>query len=294
MKPRVAEAQRLEDGYMLRLKSSLAEKDSALANEIIQNIREHIEEAVNESSENEISAVKMTEILERLGSPESYINEFSGLPSEKQSNAKDAKILTEDQEKYSGFLSKLWVAYLIGTIGLYIPIIELHFCSIIYLALIIGIFVKLKMSQTELSNSIIGLSIIQLVLLVLAFAISTAGIYFPFIEVINTPVGIAIAVIALVIDWKVLGFVSEILKKTGKNEVAKQIEVSRKRYVIASCIFYVVALMVAIPFEMAFRTRQPLIMDLIIYPLLNLPATWLICWLFLLRPISTAKQSIKL
>lgn len=72
MKPRNAEAARLEGDYMTRLDAALSGRDTADAAEIAQSIKEHVEEAAAEHDGEEVTRVQMANILERLGPPESY------------------------------------------------------------------------------------------------------------------------------------------------------------------------------------------------------------------------------
>ncbi len=61
MKPRCADAMRLEAEYFDRLTKALSAKHETEAAEIIQSVREHIDEAVTEIADAEVSRVQASE-----------------------------------------------------------------------------------------------------------------------------------------------------------------------------------------------------------------------------------------
>lgn len=75
MRPRNREAGRLEEDYLARLRASLAGRDPGQAAEILQSVREHIDEAVAEYGSGEVTLVQMANVLERLGPPEAWARE---------------------------------------------------------------------------------------------------------------------------------------------------------------------------------------------------------------------------
>jgi len=298
MKQRAPEAQILESDYIKRLKDTLAGKDPALANEIMQSIREHIEEAINESPNEEISAAQMANILEKLGSPEAYINEYFSLSEGKQNSvkdtSKDTNITIEDSNKYYNFLSKLWVAYLIGVVGLYIPIIAFYFCTIIYLVFLVVIFKSSGLKQNKNSNNIIVLSIMQISFLAILCVASIFEIKISLFSIATLPLSITVLIISLIIDWKVLGEVSNILKIHKNDKLAEYVEDARKTYIYSSVTIYLIlnTIFIILSFSLGW-TNKPNIYKLeIIQSIFMLPIGWIIGWLFLLQPISKAKQAI--
>lgn len=80
MKPRNAEAARLEADYMARLDAALSGEDPADTAEIAQSIKEHVEAAATEHDGVEVTLVQMANIFERLGPPESYAADDGPVP----------------------------------------------------------------------------------------------------------------------------------------------------------------------------------------------------------------------
>jgi hypothetical protein len=72
MKPRNTEAARLEADYLARVKVAIAGRGPSEVDEILDSLREHIGEELSEIAEDQVSLVQMANVLERLGSPESY------------------------------------------------------------------------------------------------------------------------------------------------------------------------------------------------------------------------------
>jgi len=73
MKPRNAEAARLETDYLARVKAALASREASEVEEVIQSVKEHIEEELSDDLDGEVSLVQMANVVERLGPPEAYI-----------------------------------------------------------------------------------------------------------------------------------------------------------------------------------------------------------------------------
>jgi HAAS len=75
MKPRSSEAARLEADYLARVRSVLAGRDRSEVEEVIESLREHIEEELSSMAAAEVSLVQMANVLERLGPPELFVSE---------------------------------------------------------------------------------------------------------------------------------------------------------------------------------------------------------------------------
>src|SRR5512133_2616510 len=76
MRYRDPEAARIENDYFLRLGTALASCPAEQRNEILQNVREHVELALGEGGT--VTLVEMAGVLQRLGAPESVAAEATG------------------------------------------------------------------------------------------------------------------------------------------------------------------------------------------------------------------------
>ncbi len=81
MKPRNAEAARLEADYLTRVKAAIAGREASEIDEIIESLRDHIEEEVSEAADDRVSLVQMANVLEQLGPPEAYALDDGAQPS---------------------------------------------------------------------------------------------------------------------------------------------------------------------------------------------------------------------
>jgi hypothetical protein len=72
MKPRDAEAARLEQDYLARVRVALAGRPEGEIAEVIESVREHIEEAAAALEGPEITLAQMAEIQQLLGPPGAY------------------------------------------------------------------------------------------------------------------------------------------------------------------------------------------------------------------------------
>ena len=100
MKARSAEAARLEADYLARVKAAIAGRDPSEVDEIIESLREHVEEELSETADDEVTLVQMANVLERLGLPETYVQEGGGMQR--------TEVAARDEERPK--LSKLAIA----------------------------------------------------------------------------------------------------------------------------------------------------------------------------------------
>jgi len=96
MKPRTAEAARLEADYLARVKVAIAGREASEIDEIIGSLREHIEEELSETDDDRVGLVQMANVLEQLGPPEAYGQEEGATPVPVP-NTKVAPAPTTDQ-----------------------------------------------------------------------------------------------------------------------------------------------------------------------------------------------------
>jgi hypothetical protein len=75
MKIRNAEATRLEEDYLARIRAALMRsgRSAAEAEEVVTSVREHINEAVEAQAGSEVSLTAMAAIIEQLGPVEAYV-----------------------------------------------------------------------------------------------------------------------------------------------------------------------------------------------------------------------------
>jgi hypothetical protein len=94
MKQRTAEAARLEADYFDRVRRALAGRGASEIEEIVQSLREHIEEELSGEGDSEITLTRVANVLEQLGPPEAYSQEGETLPR----NAMQTPVKSQDQQ----------------------------------------------------------------------------------------------------------------------------------------------------------------------------------------------------
>jgi hypothetical protein len=114
MKRRDADAARLEADYIARVRAALADREASEVDEIVQSVREHIEEELSQTPDGEGSAFQMSNVLEQLGAPEAY-SESKTVGAKATDRAEPRKGRTSGVAIASLILSCL--SFLIGPFG---------------------------------------------------------------------------------------------------------------------------------------------------------------------------------
>jgi len=137
MIPRSSEAARLEADYLARLRTTLVGRPPAEIADIVQGVQEHIEDALAEFGGGEVTLVQMARVIERLGSPEAYARDSSTTSREAEPRVPAVPVSSPagatigERKGFAALLDKMWWAYLVGVIGLYVPVIDFFFCDIV-------------------------------------------------------------------------------------------------------------------------------------------------------------------
>lgn len=76
MKTRTSEAGRLEQEYLQRVREALVRWDAGDIDEVIDSVRDHIEEELAGFAGAEVTLVQMASVLERLGPPRAYAEQL--------------------------------------------------------------------------------------------------------------------------------------------------------------------------------------------------------------------------
>jgi hypothetical protein len=303
MKRRQTEADRLELDYLSRVETALAGQPDARG--IVEDLRDHIEEAAAEMPGDEVSLVQMAQILERLGTPESVA------PSRARPSPVDAAPLPPsnaptvagtgvgrstaprvDSDETVRFLDRLWIAYLIGVLGLYIPIIDLHFCELVSLALIAFTFGTWLRERPESYRGIRTLSWWCFGLYIVMCPLGILGLATPLASLFNMPVAIGSLVIGLVIYWKVMTGTAELVRDGGSPSVSGKILRTRQIYIIINAFIFFASIVTGVIIGLAGASRSDLIMANLIIPLIVLPIGWVVGYFFVLRPIRDARDAL--
>lgn len=275
MKPRSAEAERLEADYLARVRATLGE--SVEAAEIYESVREHIEAAVAEFKDPEVSLVQMAGVIERLGRPESF------------RESAPAKPRTGDSEAAVRLLDKLWVASLIKTVGLYVPIIDFYFCHLI------GSIMMVHVLQGDLPpelRSARRLALVTSILTVVVVPAAVLGLYQPLAGILEVPLGIALFVVPLLLYWNLIGGIASLLRASGVVGVATSLLDSRRTYVAIQIVLFAVSLIAGVVVAVANPDRKSQQLAVAAIGLALLPLGWILGALFILKPISRARRAL--
>jgi hypothetical protein len=169
MKTVSIEAKRLEFDYLLRLHQALAGVDPSQAQDISENVEEHLRNAVAEVPGNAVTSADMANILERLGPPEAMVPRSGSARTSAGSSGparpRPANIpMPQASEEDLDALDSMRTAWLVCVISVYIPVIQLYLCSLIGTALLISPVADVR-ARTGLFTGVRGLAVSQIVLM---------------------------------------------------------------------------------------------------------------------------------
>ena len=296
MKPRNAEATRLQEDYLNRLRAILGDHPHATG--IVESVTEHIEEAAGEISSPEISLVQMAEILERLGTPESFVPPEQRNPVPEEVGA--APVRSGLMDDAANLLHRVWWGYLVGVVGLYVPFIGLHICQIISCVMLALAFGSWGYDRPAGFRSLSILNWVCGVVVLLLCPLAVLTLVVPPLGILGLPVAIAYFVLNLVIYWKTMTGTADLVREDGAEELSRHLLRTRNTYIWIEVAFFiltfVIALVLGVILALALGARDAqqaaAITDLAL-PVCVLPIGWLLGWFFVLRPLGMAREYLR-
>lgn len=286
-KPRSIEATRLEGDYLARLHEALSHISKSEAIEIEENVTEHIRAAADDLDTDEISLTQMAAILEELGSPEGLIVEPETIEApfpELYESPAAAPIQVDSSTGETEFLDRLFAGYLIAIVGLYIPLIDFYFCSIIGYVVIL---LALKKAPTPVIASGKIWALVSAIAAFAIFPVTLLSFASKFFALLGLPALFAWVVCDIVLFWIVFGGMADWIEKKGFSELGQKTRNLRLIYIVTTLLVF----LLAIPIGIVAMKENDQTVSLAI-GLATLPIGWVIGWFLVLRPIRRIRQAI--
>lgn len=277
---RSAEAARLEADYLTRARAALRGHPDGIG--ILEGLREHIDAAVAEHHE-PVGLARMAGILERLGPPEAVAPTPPAAPAVDRGPAPSP---ARDATLEAAYLDRLWLALLFGVIGIFIPVINVLVFEIVSLVLL-ALACRAAPPRVAPLRRAAPLAWGALIACVMIGLVSIVSLKAPLAALLLLPTWILCYILHLMLVWQVLGAAAILVTGFGQGH-AQRLMHARVRYVI---VFSTVAMLVLIG-NAVIPGRRGLIENLVI-DLLLLPVSWLIGWLFILRPMKPAREAMR-
>ncbi|MBN2584961.1 MAG: hypothetical protein JXL80_17995 [Planctomycetes bacterium] len=312
MRPRNSEAERLEIDYLFRLNAALEGHEPASRAEIVESLREHIEEALGEGGAGTVGLAEITAVLERLGPPETVAHAEDASPQAdawSQSGSEPVEpacaaagqdggvhagadaLSPETIPVVAAMLEKVWWAYLVMAIGLYVPFIDLQFCDIIGLIIFIVAANKYKGPQWAKLRGAAWWSTATVVLLFLLVPAEVLNLMHPGFGLLVLPVSLAMAASQIISYWLTLETAATVMDQLPRPDLAGRIRGARIVYLVCTAGIVAVSIVVGTIVVLAVKVQNPaLAMWWLGYAML--PLGWLVSWLFWLRPITLARRAL--
>ena len=279
MKPRTPEAERLESDYLARIRAAIGESGNAA--EICRSVREHIEEAVAEFKSVEVTLVQMAQVIERLGPPEAY--------RESTSTSSAPAPRAGDGDASVRLLDKLWLAALIKTVGLYVPVIDFYFCGIIgnvMMAVVLRGERSPELASVRRCNWIVAL------LMIAAVPVAIGSLQEPLVGLLQLPVGIGLFVFTLMAYWNLIGAAASMVRSAGVADLALSLLGCRRTYVALNIVFFAVSVVIGIVIAVVAGNRREQHFAIMVAGLSLLPVSWILGYFFLLKPLGRARRAL--
>lgn len=300
MKSRSAEAAHLESSYLNRVKDSLQSQSPSEVEEIIESLQEHIEEELAEVSNEPVGLVDMANVLEQLGPPETYSQEFEASPpsaapaspetTEAEPSAGQQATIPPafpDKGNFVDLLDKIWVGYLIFVIGLYVPIIEFQVCSLIAFSILALVLIRNEIDP-ELKPAGKALGINAIILLVTPI-ITLIGLAAPPVMLLAFPFLCGQIVCELFAYWRIMRRTGSYLEAAGRSREAERVLSARIGYTV----YFFITCAAAIIVGAAIGIEGGRVTEYWFVGLIFLPFHWFFGWLFILRPLTMARRALR-
>ena len=194
-------------------------------------------------------------------------------------------------------IDRLWLASVVG-LGPEIPIFQLPICGLIALAMerraCLGVLSACNRRFAKVADSAVLLIAVWLCF----FAFNVAAAFVPPLSVVSGLLGIVVVALALRVYWHELSGVAELLDQCGQWVVAQRIRRTRNWCCVATVVLFIAAIVIGAMVGMPsrgpsgydpFRT----LLSGTIGNLIMLPLSWLLGWLFTLRPLALASRTLR-
>ena len=302
MKPRNAEGHRLEADYLARLRAALAGRDPSETSEIVESVRDHIEEALAETAGDEVTLVQMAAVLERLGPPESFADEESSAvpqreaaPAVPESPQAQATLApppsSEELSAAADLLDKVWIGYLVIVIGLFIPVVDFFFCSLIGYVILAVSLLRHRGLESKCFGSAGKMAVVGAILIVLLVPLNLLGLVAPLLGIVSLPVTVGMVVCFVAVYWLVLQGAASVVQAAGQARLAARIRNMRIYYILYLAFMVVVGLVIGIVAVAGGVKHAAVELWWLGYALL--PLGWLAGWLLELRPLGWARRALR-
>lgn len=204
----------------------------------------------------------------------------------------------EEKSEFADLLDRVWIAYLISIVGIFIPIIDLSVCSILGGILLAMVLLRLPQEQRELRLAGV-LTVVEVIMLVLLSGVTLLSLFSPLFSILGIPIALALAACSLIAYWKIMGKTGSTLAAAGYPDVSRSIYSARIGYIVYTIAVLLLAIVIGVIVGVVVGTQfrgnasaQHWAGSGVACILL--PVHWLFGWLFILRPIGWARAALRM
>ena len=194
-------------------------------------------------------------------------------------------------------IDRLWLASVVG-LGPSIPILQFPICGLISVEMgrraCLGVLSACNRrfgKAADLSGPLIGVWLC-------CFAVSLAALFIWPLFLVSGLLDFVVSAMVLRVYWHQLTGTAELLEQCGQWVVAQRIRTTRNRCLVVTVVLLIVVIMITA--MVGIPSRGPsgndpvqILLRETLGELIMLPVTWLLGWLFTLRPLALASRTLR-
>lgn len=283
MKQREYEAVRIEADYMHRALAAISDRPLESQKDILQSIRTRIEQQLLTEP---VTLTEMARVLQLMGNPETVATEqlsSSALPvtlpvAQVLEYSSADNIL--DRADAADLLRRIWIGQAIIVLALFIPVINLEFCSIIG-SIIIASSIFRRQTRPAMDLRIVGeLEWACAGMGVGMASLSAATLFLPSLALFQLLLFIPLIACSMVSYWKQLSTFAAWVALSARPDLADSIRLRRNIYV-----FVIVPAIITLGITVNNVTNSSILAQFLLLPLI-----WVTGYFFVLAPITQTRN----
>jgi len=194
-------------------------------------------------------------------------------------------------------IDRLWLAGVVG-LGPEIPILQFPICGLISVEMGRRACLGVLSACNRRFGKAAHLAVLLIAVWLCLFAFNVAAAFVPPLSVVSGLLAFVVSAMVLRVYWHQLSGTAELLEQCGQWVVAQRIRTTRNRCLVVTAVLLIVAIVIGARVGMPSRGPSgydpfQILLRETLGGLIILPVTWLLGWLFTLRPLALASRTLR-